>query len=428
MIFQRMKPCLGIFLLFLAMIQSAAAALPPGVNEDESKVPPYTLPDPLICQDGAAVKDARVWREKRRPELLRTFETEMYGKTLLGRPSQMRWVTLEEKKDARGGRATRLRIAVLFDGRETGPRMELLVYLPLEAKGPAPVFLGLNFEGNYATTDEQDIPLPTHWLNNEAAAGVTNHLAVAAARGHESQRWQYDYALAHGYGVVTACYCEIDPDFHDGFTNGVHVLARPQGPGDWASIGAWAWGLSRALDVLETLPRVDAKRVIVMGHSRLGKTALWAGAQDERFAATISNDSGAGGAALSKRIFGERIENLNKNFPHWFCANYARYNGKEDECAFDQHELIALLAPRPVLINSATEDRWADPRGEFLAGVAAAPVYRLLGTDGIARQDWPPAGELVSSRISYFLRPGKHDVTLEDWKAYVAFADRQVKP
>lgn len=422
-----MKINFGLLSLLLVMINSVAAALPPGVIEDESKVPPYTLPDPLICQDGTPVKDAKTWLEKRRPELMRLFETEVYGKTLLGRPERMRWVTLEEKKDARGGKATRSRIAVLFDGREDGPRMEMLVYLPNDAKGPVPIFLGLNFEGNYATTTEKDIPLPTYWLNNAPEFGVTNHAAVESARGHESGRWQYDYALEHGYGVATAGYCEIDPDFDDGFTNGVHVLARPQGPGDWGSIGAWAWGLSRAMDVLQTLPRVDSRRVVAMGHSRLGKTVLWAGAQDNRFAAIISNDSGAGGAALSKRIFGERIENLNKTFPHWFCKNYARYNGKEELCPIDQHELIALLAPRPVLINSATEDLWADPKGEFLSGVAAAPVYRLLGTDGIARQDWPAPGELVASRISYFLRPGKHDVTLEDWKAYVAFADRQLK-
>lgn len=422
-----MKNCWATLLLALTMNQPLSAALPPGVNEDESKVPPYTLPDPLVCEDGTAVKDAQTWLTKRRPELLRTFEREMYGKTPLVRPERMRWKTLEVKKDARGGKAVRMRLAVLFDGREDGPRMELLVYLPANAPGPVPMFLGLNFEGNYATTDEADIPLPTHWVPNTQEVGLTNNAAIAAARGHESGRWQYDYALAHGYGVATACYCEVYPDFYDGKVKGVHVLAPPTGASDWGAIGAWAWSLSRALDVLQTLPGVDGKRVAVLGHSRLGKTALWAGVQDERFAATISNDSGAGGAALSKRIFGERIEQLTKNFPHWFCQNYARYTNKEDECSFDQHELIALIAPRPVLINSATEDKWADPKGEFLAGLAASPVYRLLGTDGMTRQEWPGSSDLALGRISYFLRPGKHDVTLEDWKAYVAFADAHMK-
>ena len=410
--------------LFLA---TAVFAQRPGVIEDEAKVPPYTLPDPLVCQDGSPVKDASMWREKRRPELLRLFETQVYGKTLLGRPAEMRFVVREADKDTRGGKATRSRVAVLFNGREDGPQMELLIYLPKVVPGPVPVFLGLNFDGNYATTTEPDLPLPRHWVSNNKNLGITNHLAVEAGRGAESSRWQYDCALEHGYGVATACYGEVDPDYYDGFTNGVHVLAPPQSPGDWGAIGAWAWGLSRAMDYLQTNPRVDAKRVAVMGHSRLGKTALWAGAQDERFPVVISNDSGAGGAALSRRIFGERIEHLNQNFPHWFCKNYAQYNGKEDLCPVDQHELLALIAPRAVLIHSATEDLWADPKGEFLSGVAAAPVYRLLGTDGIAQHEWPEPRKLLTSRIGYYLRPGKHDVTLEDWKAYVAFADRHLK-
>jgi hypothetical protein len=408
-------------------VMNAGMAAPPSPNYDEGKIPSYTLPDPLVCQDGTRVADAETWRAKRRPELLRLFEMEVYGRTLLGRLAETTHRVLSEKTDARDGKATRREVAVLFTGREDGPRMDLLIYLPNGAREPVPVFVGLNFNGNHAATNEPDVALARSWVPNDKKSGIADNRATVAARGAEASRWQIDYALEHGYGVVTAGYGDLDPDFDDGFKNGVHVLAPPKGPEDWGSIGAWAWGLSRALDYLQTEPRLNAKKAIVIGHSRLGKTSLWAGAHDERFALVISNDSGAGGAALSRRVFGETVADLNTRFPHWFCDNYSKYNGRESECPVDQHELIALIAPRPVLINSATEDRWADPKGEFLSAVGADPVYRLLGTGGLSQNDWPPPGKLLDSRIGYYLRVGPHDVTLDDWKAYVAFADKHLK-
>lgn len=388
---------------------------------DEKKLPDYTLPDPLRMENGEAVLSEKDWMEKRRPELLELFEREMFGKAP-GRPEGLHFEVLYRDENALGGIGVRKEVKVHFDN--TGEHyLKLLVYTPKSACGPVPLFLGINFKGNYGISSDEGILLPTE--EEIARYGIVENLERAA----NDHRWPVERILEKGYGVATFYRGDIDPDYDDGFENGVHPLFYRKGqdhpePDEWGTIAAWAWGLSRALDYLETDPDTDASRVAVIGHSRLGKTALWAGAKDERFKIIISNSSGNCGAALSRRRYGETPYKVNCYRPQWFCDNFQKYNKKEDSLPFDQHELIALSAPRPVYVASATEDKNADPKGEFLALRAASEVYRLFGKTGLDGVEMPapdsPVGEGV---LRYHIRTGNHDITPWDWEQYLSFAD-----
>lgn len=420
-------------------LYSSGAALGqnPPANEDESKVPHYTLPDPLTGSDGRRITSAREWRRVRRPELLELFRDQVYGHSP-GRPESMRFEVRQTEPSAMGGKATRREVRIWFTDRRQDLWMDLLMFIPNRSKKQVPAFLGLNFEGNHSVTLDPAVTLSTRWFRNDEKRGRVNNRATEAARGSEASRWSIDRLIASGYAVVTAYYGDLEPDHAEGWRQGVRgflpvgdggsteVVERgvEPGPADWGAIGAWAWGLSRAMDYLETDPAIDARKVAVMGHSRLGKTALWAGAQDERFAIVISNNSGEGGAALARRRFGETTRRINTAFPHWFCAHFKRYNDREDELPVDQHELLALSAPRPLYVASAEKDLWADPRGEFLAAVAADPVYRLLRKPGLGVTEFPKLDQPVGQTVGYHVRTGVHDVTDYDWQRYIEFADR----
>lgn len=406
------------------------AQTPKDANYDEAKVPAYVLPDPLTLSGGGPVKDADTWRGKRRPEILRLYEENVYGRSP-GKPDGVKVEVVEVEPRALGGAATRKQVRVLLTGRADGPALDLLVYLPNPHKGPSPVFLGLNFGGNHTVHKDPAIRLAKGWVAKDE--GAADHRATDAARGRDAGSWPIETILARGYGIATAYYGDLEPDHPEGFKQSVRAQFGPGAtaklsPGDWGAIGAWAWGLRRALDYLETDRDVDAKRVALMGHSRLGKTALWAGAQDERFALVISNESGEGGAALARRRFGETTARITRSFPHWFAGRFKDYAGREDDLPVDQHMLLALIAPRPLYVASAQEDLWADPRGEFLAAQAAEPVYRLLGKDGLGVVEMPAPDTPVGGTIGYHVRRGPHGVTAFDWQQYLAFADRHLRP
>lgn len=401
-------------------------------NYDESKIPNYTLPDPLVTQSGEQVRDAATWKKVRRPQLMSLFAKQVYG--IAPQPCEISFQEVS-RREILGGKGIRREVDVFFGPDAESLAMRLLIYTPSTNK-PVPAFLGLNFQGNHSIDPDPTISINQNWMRDREGT-TKNNRSTADARGVAASRWPVEMILERGYGLVTIYYGDIDPDYHDGFENGIHSQMKREAESiaegeRWGSIAAWAYGLSRALDYLQQDALIDGSRVALMGHSRLGKTSLWAGASDPRFKLVISNNSGCGGAALSRRAIGETIGRINTSFPHWFCDNYLQYNEKENDCPVDQHELIALIAPRAVYVASATEDLWADPKGEYLACVHADPVYRLLGTDGMGGSAPPsamPAADqpIKSGTIGYHLRTGKHDVTAYDWQQYLDFADRHVK-
>lgn len=409
---------------------SLSSVLAQEANYDEVKVPAYILPDLLTDLSGRPVTTPQQWQQQRRGEVLGLFEQHVFGR-LPDFPVQLRTRLRSELSDAIGGLAHRRELTVYFTGDDAGPQMDLLIYTPVAAEGRVPAFLGLNFNGNQAIESDPRLHITESWVRNNRELGIENNRATEATRGSEASRWSVERIVKAGYGLVTIYYGDIDPDFDDGFRNGIHLLGQPvagERAGDaGGSISAWAWGLSRALDVLESDKRIDAERVAVFGHSRLGKTSLWAGATDPRFAMVISNNSGCGGAALSRRVFGETVGRINKSFPHWFCVNHRKYNGNEGALPVDHHMLIALAAPRPIYVASAVEDQWADPRGEYLSLWHAGVVYRLFGRVGMPSEAMPGLDMPVQTDVGYHIRSGKHDVTDYDWQQYVKFADRHLK-
>ena len=400
--------------------ESDTAAPLPGFDELPER---EALPELLTALDGASIETAEQWRSQRRPEILRLVQHYAYGAP----PRESGEVEVEldaSYDDLWGGRAVMRLYSVRFGEPREG-RLELLVVLP-SGGAPAPVFLGPNFFGNHATIDDPRVPLASGWVP-ERGDGVVENRATEASRGTTADRWPFEAVVERGYGLATFYHGDLDPDMNVAGDGVQRLYDDPEAT--WATLSAWAWGVSRAIDALEQEPGVDASRIAAVGHSRNGKVALLAGALDARVALVVANMSGCMGAALSRRREGETIFWITQLFPHWFVDGFERFADNEARLPFDQHFLIALAAPRPVLIASGVEDDWADPEGEFLGARAAAPVYTLLGVEGMdPGQPWPEVGELVGERLGYHVRPGGHSVDREGWEVFMDFADAHLNP
>jgi hypothetical protein len=388
-------------------------------------------PDPLRMRDGTPVTTREQWEKKRRPELKALFQHYMYGQ-MPPAPRQVQARVLHEDAQALGGKATLREIALLFNGGKAPP-LHVLLVVPNERRGPAPVFVGLNFAGNHAAVADPQVQLPTGWMYPNRKGVTKDNRATDAGRGSEVDVWNLDLAVARGYAVALAYNGDIDPDRkerREGLRPYLATLGTTAPAGaETATIAAWAWGLHRMVDLLLGRPgEIDPKRIICVGHSRLGKTALLAAAFDERIALAIPHQAGCGGTAPSRchNPKAETVKRITTSFPHWFCDNFKKFNDDTSKLPFDQHCLAALVAPRPLLYTNAIEDQWANPDGQFAMLRAAEPVYRLLGAEGLAAKEMPTIGKLVDSRLGYFIRAGKHSMTREDWQVFLDYADKQL--
>ena len=415
---------LSVTLLLLGVVV-VRADFPPA-----SKLPAQAeLPDPLTMLDGKKVTTKKEWLTKRRPELKELFQHYMYG-YFPPKPANVKFKVERVDRNALGGKATLKEVTISFGPPDT-PKLHLMLFVPNNRKGPAPVFLGLNFCGNHTLVNDPKVHLTEAWLPSRCP-GVKNNHATDAGRGKQVDVFAIEQTIDRGYAVATIYCGDIDPDRADK-REGIQPHLRKPGqkpsPHDWGTIAAWAWGLQRAVDYLVTDPDIDARRIIIVGHSRLGKTALLAAAFDERVAMAIPLQAGCGGTAPSRRIGekgAESVKRINTSFPHWFNGAFKEFNEHPERLPFDQHCLIALMAPRPVLLANAVEDKWANPIGQFELLKAAEPVYRLLGAGGLADHKMPEVGRLSAGKLGYYIREGKHSMTPGDWRVFCDYADRQL--
>jgi len=412
-----MRSIMTVFLL-AAFGAGGAEAFPP---VSELPLRPEA-PDPLVMLDGKPVTTKKGWFKKRRPELKALFQHYMYG--WFPPPVKVTGKVTYTDKNFFDGKAT-LKLATISLGGPMAPQVHLLMVIPNRRNKPAPAFLGMNFSGNHTLLADTHVPVTAAWMLPELSHVVDNH-ATEAGRGKEIDTWALEQSIDRGYAVATYFCGDVEEDRTNamgGVREKIHV---PRAPDDWGTIAAWAWGMQRVMDYLARDPDIDSKRIALVGHSRLGKAAILAGAFDDRAALVIPLQAGCGGTAPSRGRTGESVKQINTRFPEWFCGVFKQFNDQPERLPFDQDCLIALCAPRPVLLGAAAEDTWANPSGAFEMLQAAGGAYRLTGAEGLAAQTMPGTNQVIDSNLGYFIRPGKHSMTRADWKVFLDFADKHL--
>ncbi|MBP3332042.1 MAG: acetylxylan esterase [Tidjanibacter sp.] len=407
-----------------ATAQNALVGIP--VNYDESKAGDYkaTLPDPLIMLDGTKVTTAKQWEKKRRPEIIKLFEEHQHGKW----PAKKTKIHYNVEEDlGLGGSAVRKQTTIYFSPNEDGPKVDVLIYLPKEAKGPVPLLLNVSFTANNITVSDPGVKEGYNW--DEKTKTKTPAKSSDNTEGFKLDETIKRF-LNEGFGFATLHYTDIEPDFLGGISYGVRSLYLKPGEepaaDEWGAISAWAWGISRVMDYFEKDPDIDAKRIAITGLSRLGKTIMWAAARDQRIAVVLSSCSGEGGAAISRRNFGETIGHLveKTRFPYWYAANYSKYGADVTKLPVDAHMLVALIAPRPCLLQTGSTDNFSDSKGEFYSAIEAGKVYRLLGKDDLGTTELPKPNQPIYHTLGYFMHEGGHTTLPTDWNIFLEYCKR----
>lgn len=368
------------------------------INYYEEKVPAYTLPELLITSKNEKIETRKEWERIRRPEILELFTSQVYGR-IPNTPYQTEFKIIKEDPIAMNGAATLKLVDIIITANTKSLTIHLGLFIPNKEKKPVPAFLLI--------------------CNRPPSMNID------FTRQKKSEFWPAEEIITRGYAVAAFYNGDVDPDNYDEFKNGIHgLLDTKRNNESWGTLAAWAWGASRCLDYLVTDKAIASDQVAVIGHSRGGKTALWAGAVDKRFAMVCCNDAGCGGSSLARRKYGETIDRINKVFPHWFCSNYKTYSNRENEMPIDMHMLMALIAPRALYVAAADEDLWADPKGQYLSLYNSLPVFQLYDKKTKLPEAMPSINIPVRSKnVAYHVREGVHNLTLKDWNFYMDQAD-----
>ena len=428
---------------FLSLVATLLVATAIAQNYDKDKVGNYPLPDPLTFADGKRVKSKKQWPERRK-EILEIFQREMYGR-MPAAPENIAWEIIEQGPTL-AEYATRTQIRMWFRGDKTGPTMDWLLVTPNHIKEPVPTVMMLNYNGNHTVLSDKEIAVNPKWQRNDSAKDINNYRATEFSRGLFHDPYQRSMIpvstlIAKGYALLTACYIDLssDPTYWDKDENGEPLQGKITYNGifelwgerdesrtdNTTALGAWAWALSRGMDMIEQIESLDSKRVLLTGSSRLGKAALVSAAFDERYACVVINQTGGGGVPLHKHFYGENVETMARYFPHWYCKAYAKYVNNEQAMPFDQHMLLACIAPRPLLIQGF-DDPWYDTEGEYMAVKAASPVWKFLGREGMPNVEWPADYDLsaVGEYLGYYRRDNAHGLAAYDWEQLLKFAEK----
>jgi hypothetical protein len=396
------------------------------VNYEEELVGSYVLPDVLTLQNGKKVKDAKTWNEKRRPELIKLFEEQQFGK-MPPRPADMTFDLFDKGTPVLDGKALRKQVTVYFSSDTTNHKMDILIYLPMKSDKPVPLLLMANFSANSNAVNDSGVKAGYVWSRDGKK--------IPASSSRAFGKIDIESFISEGIGIATVYYGDIEPDFKDGFKYGIRGkylkpgMLKPAND-EWGAISAWAWGLSRAMDYFETDKHIDSKRVAIQGTSRLGKIVLWTGAHDQRFKMVIASCSGEGGAALSRRNYGENIKHMTdtSRYHYQFAPNWHNYTSDFNASPVDAHMLVALMAPRPLLLQTGDTDYWSDPKGEFLAALAAEPVYNLFGKKGPGTTIMPSAGgkAILNNTLGYYMHAGGHGTIPSDWPLFIEYIKKNL--